>query len=839
MSTLQPLRLRRLQGKDPFPLDVTPTPDGQRLATPKAGGRRVDLPRPKLAPDLAALNKKSSSRRLVGELAGPRPTDGPLGGYPGRRGSGGPGLRSPVRRRSSVDAPAGDSPAAGSDGRSLLGVGEMNRPRQPAPSPTALLAQDGPSTPEPGLGVQRPTLGALNTRGAKAPAGRTVLAGGTGLGQVGLMPKDGPRRASLGALPARLKPDDDGSGESAGSRGSGRSGEKKRGRSKTKGRSAPVSLASSPHHADLVATGHRGVAAALRRVGVGGAGNGSQAKGPGGGRLGEGLFDDTDDVSGGAPEIERMRAQAGARPGGVDGPPAAFNGGAASPSTRRRSAPSSPDGRRSKADSVDSLRAASSKKERRKSLTFDRSAAVLCEGHLLKLRTMDGVVDPSKMWQKRYFQLRAGYLMFFHSKRKVSEPPSGWGHVDNITAVRLAKHHQKLPGTDAFSIKCCFTVSMDDGRVLRLRAHSQKEAKHWMKALNVARGLMDESALKKGKKKKKSRRSSGAKSGTKDSRGAASGAEEDDDGEDSGGAEGDGGGDGDGDAPSATGRGARLREMALQSAKEGSERSSGTPEGDDELGEWKETYDELTESKHFINIKTAESARDAPPASEEGDDGAEGEGEWIKAWDFNAKCAYYYHTVKAISTYEKPDDFVEDEATAGVPPSGWGWGASNLDDAKSPKLPSPDRAAAAKARKLQEEEEEVGEPSTPSQAAARSGFGSGKVPDTDDGGDDASGKAEASKEAAQAAAGDDANAAGGAGGDGEPVHWIECWDNTYNCPYYVNTYSDESSWERPTGNVVITQYGYDVEETGVEDEVEPGTDDAPEVADEVDEAIES
>ena len=70
-----------------------------------------------------------------------------------------------------------------------------------------------------------------------------------------------------------------------------------------------------------------------------------------------------------------------------------------------------------------------------------------------------------------------------------------------------------------------------------------------------------------------------------------------------------------------------------------------------------------------------------------------------------------------------------------------------------------------------------------------------------------------------------------AGPDGV-VHWIECWDETYHCPYYVNMESNVSVWEMPTGdNVRITQY---VDEDGdapavVEEEVVTvASDDDPE-----------
>jgi len=481
--------------------------------------------------------------------------------------------------------------------------------------------------------------------------------------------------------------------------------------------------------------------------------------------------------------------------------------------------------------------------------SFDADSKVILEGYLMKLKQTSHWVQHYK-WNKRWFQIRDGFLLYF--KRRGQRQPAGWLRVGQIRSLRALDPSQVLPGTNR-SGDNCFQIALTS-RTLLLRARSREEAHSWMKALT---GAIE--AVTPGKGKLTGSGASGIKKGA--SAGNPSGTP-------------------DGSTaptptpyvtmpptpapsgpPPAAGS-ARSTRSGVGVPATAPPMSPGKWSGDPTT-EWVEYWDAETQNPYYVNTRTNESAwvipgaaaaphatdlaaRDAAAdaaraiaeaeasalaadaaaaaalkAEEEAaakaraanaardaavsaaraaeaeaklelDAAAERAAEeakateaeaaaadaqgWIKCFDYDFDCEYFYNTATGEATYERPTAL---PATA--------------------RYSEPPAEAAAPGAAPEAEGKEAAGLET----AGWTDYWTAR---------DAESEAKGGGEMAEGK--------GGKEEEEEAELFTECWDATYQLPYYVSSITGESTWDRPADEDAIVPYHEDTEhewqEAGVE-----------------------
>ena len=89
---------------------------------------------------------------------------------------------------------------------------------------------------------------------------------------------------------------------------------------------------------------------------------------------------------------------------------------------------------------------------------FNANDAVIREGYLMKLKQTHRWAQHSR-WNKRWFQLRGGFLLYF--KRQGNDKPAGWLRVAQIREIKPLDSNTLIPGGWAVSravVSCCLPL---------------------------------------------------------------------------------------------------------------------------------------------------------------------------------------------------------------------------------------------------------------------------------------------------------------------------------------------------------------------------------------------
>lgn len=497
---------------------------------------------------------------------------------------------------------------------------------------------------------------------------------------------------------------------------------------------------------------------------------------------------------------------------------------------------------------------------------FNARDAVIREGYLMKLKQTHRWAKHSR-WNKRWFQLRGGFLLYF--KRQGMDTPAGWLRVAQIREIKALENNTIIPGTNRAS-ENCIAITLHT-RHLFLRARSKQEAYDWMSSIITcmrAAGvkLPMGAALTPGGVRVAAATPSSPTPARKllsPAQEATQAVHEDVSTPPRGGGEGKSaappemstpasvhaqveGAGGDAGAaglaaisvpatPPSNRRVAQLRTLDVASTPP--PKSPVAKWTGDEDVEWVEYWDDTYQHKYYVNTRSNESAWEIPHDAE-----GSAASEWVKCWDYDFNCAYYFNTRTEDSTYDLP------VVLHGVEPHWYGDGS----DGDTKGMEEGDAGGSADASTGLGGAPVVDwttGPASPSPLPPVHGSSKGSFnPRTPlgarrgrDGDSDRS--ADGSKSAETSALPDPIMAAfggdvfvpshyveGGAGpgtppaasalseleskGDGESAtphrgaappeqHWVEYWDAKYNTPYYVHSTTGESVWETPEGEAIV------------------------------------
>lgn len=195
------------------------------------------------------------------------------------------------------------------------------------------------------------------------------------------------------------------------------------------------------------------------------------------------------------------------------------------------------------------------------------------------------------------------------------------------------------------------------------------------------------------------------------------------------------------------------------------------------------------EAEAAADAKAAEDAKVAeaspkPAESKETEDAAG----WIKCFDYDFDCEYFYNTVTGDATYDRPDALPQTARYSEAPAEATAPGAVVASESKD---------GAGEWTAGWTEYWTAGEEPT---GASSGGDGAGTPAETKNAGDSPDGKAPEGEE--------------------DEELFTECWDTTYQMPYYVSSRTHEATWDRPADENKIVPYHEDTAhewaEAGVE-----------------------